>query len=276
MTSWYSENDCVNVDHLPPFWFILLGILLQSVWSAIMFNSGPTNYCILKWLKNALAIYTFVSVIYLEIMDIITFSQWKSKNINEENSILSGWHHFLCLGSILFTSSNAKTCITTMVTTFFVPASIANIAGNRNYERLSYDASLDSMGILQWAALSVICLWNGLLAVFLIAMVFPAILVCVIACFVSVIAFCWRRCECCKKTVAMVGIVFVWLFFVIVALYATLGMVNLYGNHIPGSSYWPIEWKVFIWPFLERDWNTYMLWVNEEIYGLMDFIFWLL
>ncbi len=76
MASWYAQNGCVNVDELPPFWFILFSVCLQVIWTVIQFGSGPSTNVIVKLGKNAISIFTILFVIVIGIMDAVECVEW--------------------------------------------------------------------------------------------------------------------------------------------------------------------------------------------------------
>eukprot|EP01084_Bolivina_argentea_P122766 217550_1 len=138
MISWYNENGCVNVDELQPVWLIILFCAWQIVKAVLIYYHEPTdrkevhtyksccdeildcfqkidhtlsNIWILKlsimdYIKGFLTILSIVNMIITSIFDIMAMTKW----IND-HSYQSKWHHFLCMGVIIFSSSNFKSVI---------------------------------------------------------------------------------------------------------------------------------------------------------------------
>ena len=64
----------------------------------------------IKSIKTMVTIWSIVSIIGIMIADIIRMSTWIMHNQD-----LRGWDHFMCMGCILFSSSNFKTMVPLLV-----------------------------------------------------------------------------------------------------------------------------------------------------------------
>ena len=130
--SWYVESNCVDIKELQPLSLVFIGVVIQTLISAIILsretethsNSNdatvplagsvnlsspkkPHNSCYqrcIKWAKYLLLLWQFVSVILVLILDII-------KMMDKAPAIQTEWNRYQCLLSILLTSSNAKTLL---------------------------------------------------------------------------------------------------------------------------------------------------------------------
>eukprot|EP01084_Bolivina_argentea_P221570 375234_1 len=106
MPSWYIDNDCVSIEKLQPIWFITISFFLQVLWTSFMFlkDSNATSHACITWAKLGLRIFTAGQILVISILDVVAMTNWIS---NHPES--SGWEHFLCMGAIIFSSSNWKT-----------------------------------------------------------------------------------------------------------------------------------------------------------------------
>eukprot|EP01084_Bolivina_argentea_P261389 441679_1 len=280
MPSWYVENGCINVKELPPFWFTTLMVIIQIFWAIMMFKSTPSRYKIIRCcsgcIKLALSAFTLIQVIIISMMDIIECTTWIKKNLEK-----SGWEHFLCIGAIIMASSNFKTCITTMLTVYFV-SSLWSVWLDDDSLVISWDDLQPSQKVTVCA----IVIWCVMASCWLLVLLIPSLFVVGWAMWVFFIFLwtminricckcledgclcdCWECCNKCRALWLVIGSVFTFFGGIAFYIYAPLGMVNIYAG---------LDYKYAFEPLWERHWDTYWDHIEEAYFNpVIRFISWI-
>eukprot|EP01084_Bolivina_argentea_P306021 528731_1 len=266
MVSWYVENGCINVDRLAPFWFATLMVVLQFIWAMIMFASGPSTNIIFKFGKGCLQIFTILSFIAVAIMDIIDCIQWISKNPET-----SSWDHYLCMGAILFASSNWKTLITTYLTLIIVPSLDADMSSLMDIFKIYDWTSLQKTTLIVMLLWVIFLSFGGWLVVIwipsLVVIGWPILLL--ICCLGLSACYCEDKGN--EKWTAffsVIGFGVLPLFAITASLFLPLGAINIYSG---------LDYEYGFEPFIERDWDSYWYHIEEAyVDPVVRFISWLL
>ena len=276
MSSWYIENGCLKIEELQPVWFLVLSNVLQALVTAIILvkDDDDDDGCCPKpivdcfkgcahCLQPVLRILSVIQIVIVFILDLITMIQWITNH-----SDLDGWDHFLCMGAVLFSSSNFKTSLIIFVG-ILLQQDIEILFGGRAEESGTY-MLLITVVFIYWMAISSWVIVIECVSIFVVGWW----LIISINIVMFIIAYCaYNVCDHVCSGYDRERILFVVLMvectaYAMLAGPCCLGMINVYG----GQNYWIGAYQ----PFRERHWSLYWSYVQEKVQGVIKFMFWVL